>query len=105
MMELSGSLRARRRGLDLSPSTRWRTTRLTIYTSKAYIAYLAGGVKVMSNSALGEKMYRESVCYERNYRSSDGSGALLMMRVGPSKSACRRRFQTVASGVDQESSS
>jgi hypothetical protein len=47
----------------------------------------------------------ESVCYERHYRGSDGSGALLMMRVGPSKSACRRRFQTVASGVDQESSS
>jgi len=52
-----------------------------------------------------QKKGRESVCYERNYRSSDGSGALLMMRVGPSKSACRRRFQTTASGVDQESSS
>ena len=51
------------------------------------------------------KRGREAVCDERNQRSSDGSGAVLMMRVGPSMSACRCRFQTAASGVDQESSS
>jgi hypothetical protein len=47
-----------------------------------------------------EKMYRESVCYERNYRGRGSRGALTMMRGGPSRSACRRRFQTAASGVD-----
>src|SRR5687768_11961748 len=29
-------------------------------------------------------MGRESVCYERDYRGSDGGGALFMMRAGPS---------------------
>ena len=51
------------------------------------------------------KRYRESVCYERHYRRSGSGGALTMMRGGPSESACRRRLQTAASGVDQESSS
>jgi hypothetical protein len=46
------------------------------------------------------KRGRESVCYERDYRGSDGGGALFMMRGGPSRSACRRRLQTVASGGD-----
>jgi hypothetical protein len=46
------------------------------------------------------KRDREAVCYKRDYRGSDGGGALFMMRVGPSRSACRRRLQTVASGGD-----
>jgi hypothetical protein len=52
-----------------------------------------------------QKMYRGSVCYECNHLWRDGSDASPTMRVGPSKSAYRRRLQAVASGVDDESSS
>jgi len=48
-------------------------------------------------------MFREFVCYERDFRSSDTAGALFMMSGSPSESAYRRRFQTTASGVDPES--
>ena len=48
---------------------------------------------------------RESVCYERNHFCKDGRDASPTMRGGPSMSTYRRRLQTAASGVDQESSS
>ena len=38
-----------------------------------------------------------TVCYECDRRSPDGSNASLKMRVDPSESACRSRFQTASS--------
>ena len=49
----------------------------------------------------GRKKERESVCYERNHLGREGSDASQTMRVDPANSACRRRLQTKASGVDR----
>jgi len=54
---------------------------------------------LLANTGTKEKGW-ESVCYERNHLCKDGRDASPTMRVGPSKSAYRRRFQTSASGVD-----
>lgn len=51
-----------------------------------------------------EQKSNEIVCHERNRRRFGGRGVSLEMRVGPSKSAYRSRFQTATSCVGKESS-
>ena len=57
----------------------------------------------LSHSAW-ECKYQVVVRCERDRRGLDGSDASPKMRVGPSKSACKSRFQTASSCVGQEPS-
>ena len=85
-----------------------KTSRRT--TSKAAAAPLhmvsafAAEVGLVLGQVATDQKSNEIVCHERTRRQFGGCGVSPEMRVGPSKSAYRSRFQTATSCVGKESS-
>ena len=84
-------------------TSRRSTTKAAASPLHLVSAFAADVGLVLGQTATAEKS-NEIVCHERTRRQFGGCGVSPEMRVGPSKSAYRSRFQTATSCVGKESS-